>query len=94
MLSRGIHALGGVHVSRSGRGLRSMSAACRSSDRSWPCILGSRFCRRARELGLPVPSINDGVTRADDFLSVKDGRPVCGRCPDWRRRRGEEALST
>lgn len=47
-----------------------------------------------RELGLPVPSINDGVTRADDFLSVKDGRPVCGRCPDWRRRRGEEALST
>ena len=36
---------------------------------------GFRFCRRARELGLPVAAINDGVTRADDFLAVKDGGP-------------------
>lgn len=36
---------------------------------------GFRFCRRARELGLPVAAINDGVTRADDFLAVKDAGP-------------------
>lgn len=36
---------------------------------------GFRFCRRARDLGLPVAAINDGVTRADDFLAVKHGGP-------------------
>ena len=36
---------------------------------------GFRFCRRARELGLPVAAINDGVTRADGFLTVKHGGP-------------------
>ena len=36
---------------------------------------GFRFCRRARELGLPVAAINDGVTRADDFLMIKDNGP-------------------
>ena len=39
---------------------------------------GFRFCRRAKELGLPVAAINDGVTRADDFLAVKHD----GACAD------------
>ena len=39
---------------------------------------GFRFCRRAKELGLPVAAINDGVTRADDFLAVKHD----GACTD------------
>ena len=32
---------------------------------------GLRFCRRAKELGIPVAAINDGVTRADGLLAVK-----------------------
>ncbi|MEZ5557359.1 MAG: NAD-dependent protein deacetylase [Pseudomonadales bacterium] len=30
-----------------------------------------RFCRRARELGMPIYAINRGVTRADDWLALK-----------------------
>lgn len=30
-----------------------------------------RFCRRARELGIPLVAINQGVTRADAWLRVK-----------------------
>ena len=36
---------------------------------------GFRFCRRARELGIPIAAINDGVTRADELLAVKAGGP-------------------
>lgn len=48
---------------------------------------GFRFCRRARELGLPVAAINDGVTRADEFLVVKDNGP----CADVLSRLAETA---
>lgn len=30
-----------------------------------------RFCRRARELGIPIVAVNRGVTRADDWLTAK-----------------------
>jgi NAD-dependent SIR2 family protein deacetylase len=30
-----------------------------------------RFCRRARQLGLPMAAINQGRTRADEFFDVK-----------------------
>ncbi len=30
-----------------------------------------RFCRRARELGIPMLAVNRGVTRADHWLAVK-----------------------
>lgn len=30
-----------------------------------------RFCRRAQELGIPLAAVNQGVTRADPWLSVK-----------------------
>ncbi|MDZ7670399.1 MAG: NAD-dependent protein deacetylase [Gammaproteobacteria bacterium] len=30
-----------------------------------------RFCRRARELGIPLAAVNQGVTRADAWLNVK-----------------------
>ena len=39
---------------------------------------GFRFCRRARELGLPLAAINDGVTRADEWLALKHD----GACED------------
>ena len=32
---------------------------------------GFRFCLRAREMKLPVAAINNGVTRADDWLVLK-----------------------
>lgn len=48
---------------------------------------GFRFCRRGRELGLPVAAINDGVTRADEFLVVKDHGP----CADVLSRLAETA---
>lgn len=35
-----------------------------------------RFCRRARDLELPMAAVNDGVTRADDMLELK----VTSRC--------------
>ena len=35
-----------------------------------------RFCRRARDRGLPMAAVNDGVTRADDLLELK----VTSRC--------------
>ena len=36
---------------------------------------GFRFCRRAKELGPLVSAINDGVTRADEFLGVEAAEP-------------------
>jgi len=30
-----------------------------------------RFCRRARELGIPLVAVNRGVTRADDWYALK-----------------------
>jgi NAD-dependent SIR2 family protein deacetylase len=30
-----------------------------------------RFCRRARERGIPLLAVNRGVTRADDWYAVK-----------------------
>jgi NAD-dependent SIR2 family protein deacetylase len=37
---------------------------------------GFRFARRARELGLPIASINLGRSRADDFLSLQVQQPA------------------
>jgi hypothetical protein len=32
---------------------------------------GYRFCKRASTLEIPIASINNGKTRADDLLSLK-----------------------
>ena len=48
---------------------------------------GFRFCRRARELGLPLAAINDGVTRADESLVVKNNGP----CADMLARLAKKA---
>jgi hypothetical protein len=37
---------------------------------------GFRFARRARELGLPIASVNLGRSRADDFLSLSVRQPA------------------
>ena len=50
---------------------------------------GFRFCRRAQELELPIAAINDGVTRADEFLMVKDTGP----CADVLSRLAEQAAA-
>ena len=34
-----------------------------------------RFCRRARELALPIAALNLGRTRADDWLQLKIEQP-------------------
>ena len=37
---------------------------------------GFRFARRARDLGLPIASVNLGRSRADDFLSLRVRQPA------------------
>src|SRR5690606_29820026 len=37
---------------------------------------GFRFARRAREIGLPIASINLGRSRADDFLTLRLQQPA------------------
>ena len=54
---------------------------------------GFRFCRRARELGLPVAAINDGVTRADEFLVVKDAGPCAEVLPQLAETVRQRCLS-
>jgi NAD-dependent SIR2 family protein deacetylase len=37
---------------------------------------GFRFARRAREIGLPIASVNLGRSRADDFLALRVQQPA------------------
>ena len=52
---------------------------------------GFRFARRARDLGLPIASVNLGRSRADDFLSLRVRQPAAEALafllreqPPWR----------
>ena len=55
---------------------------------------GFRFARRARELGLPIASVNLGRSRADDFLTLRVQQPAAEAFAFLSRPDPRQAAST